>query len=227
MWRMNRIALCLGVALAGVLVTGCKHGPATTLKIVPFELPPGYTKVENPEQGLAIGAPPGWGIGAVSTMDVGGLAGMDPSSMGGGDFAAKMEKANEEQAKADVKALEAKGIYLSIIDKGARPVVGEERTRCQIYKQDMGGNAQLEDATKKIQDDLINEDAPQMIDLPIGKAVKIHAHNVNRDGGNVDKYYYGLVNGQNMYIVRFVTEQASNDLDNISMIAMKSLRISK
>lgn len=210
------------IAISILIIAGCKHGPPVTVKKAPFQLPNGWKKWDAPEQGISIAAPAQWAIGTSQTVFITSMT-EDPSASN----QAKIDKANEDRGRADVQALAEKHIYISCVNRNVTRIVGETATHFNIKKETGGGNAQMEDVLKLINDDLTNEDAPTYVELPIGKAVKVHAHNVLKDGGEVDYIDYGVVNNSDMYIVRFSTEQQGFDLDKEASAIVQTLRIDK
>lgn len=226
---MKLFALC---AIASLLLTatGCKHNPKLTLKHTPFELPQNWSRVENADEGIVVAAPAGWAAGDPNSIGPGDLMGgaadlgSNPNAQG---FVSEMQKEDAEQTKKDLAALAAKGIYISVVDKQIKPIPGEARTHFQVQKYPQSGNASLDDAVAQMKDEL-NEDAPKAVDLPIGRAMMIRAVNDLKDGGIVTHLEYGLADGPNFYIVRFVTEeQPANAIEDIAPDVMKSLRIDK
>lgn len=229
----NSLSLVVATLVALSLV-GCKSGPKLTLKKESFTVPQGWMPFENSEQGIHIAAPSNWGIGTSTTSDTPSSALSDlAGSMGSngeqasGQIAANAEKEAENEAKAEVKALEPKGIFVSAMDKNVRFIPGETRTYFNVKKITVGGNAQMDDVVKAINEELINEEPPTYVDLKIGKAARIHAHNVLKDGGETDHIAYGLVNGGDIYIVKFATEQQGYQLDQTASAIIDTLRIDK
>lgn len=247
MLRMNRTATYFCAALSLLVIAGCKHGPATVLKKAPYEAPSNYTRTDNTAQGIAIGMPPGWtSIGDLlkeaeakqkqASTPAPNLGSPPPGSPGSENaelakqldaLTSQMGRNNVEEIRQFIKEKEAIGVYIYCFNPGVKSVAGEDETHYSVEKQTVGGNAQLEDVIAKINDDLKGEDPPQMIDLPIGKVARIHAHVKLSDGGEVTRVYYGIVNGSDYYIVRFVTEEQGLDIDNIANEVIKTFRVTK
>jgi hypothetical protein len=232
---MIRRLSTLAILFVTLTLSGCSHGPKTTLKNVPENLPADYTLLQKPEQGISIGAPPGWALlGAKKDKkadDPGTQPGTQPG--GQGDFQAELDKMadkmDEESAAKIQKRVEdmaAKGIYIYVTNSGIRPIVGEEETHFLVKKESVGGNAQLQDVADEIAKD-VNGMKPETIDLPIGKAVRVSGKVTRVDGGEVKTVTYGLVNGSDKYIVRFVTEEAGINMEEIAAGVMPTLRITK
>lgn len=83
----------------------------------------------------------------------------------------------------------------------------------------------LEDAAKEAKDDLLNEGAIQYVELPIGKAARLEAKNTKIDGGELFQVVYLVVNGEEVYNIRFTTQNSPSGVQQIEKEVMNSLRI--
>ena len=219
------IILIFALALAG-----CSKGTKTTLKTAPQNLPPDFSLLEKADQGISIGAPPGWVmLGAPKPKSVEPPPSPGSAGDSGAQFDKLMNSIDEESAaaiKKRVDSLEGKGIYVYAFNSGIKRIPGEEETRYIVKKESVGGNAQLQDVSDKIAKEVNGEMKPQSVELPIGKAVMVHGKVTRQDGGIVTTVTYGLVNGGDEYIVRFVTEEPL-DMESIAASVMPTLRITK
>jgi hypothetical protein len=223
-------------ALAALSIVGCKKsGPPVTLNKVAFELPQGWVKAEVPDKGISIGVPPGWKtlqamlaeIESAPPVTIPSGSGNDAQMADLNKMLGQMGQADADEIKALIKDKEAQGVYIYCPSTSVKFIPGEELTRFSVEKQSPGGNVQMQDVVDKINEDLRNEEAPVPVDLPIGKAMRIRSFVTNKDGGEVTRYYYGLANGGDFYVVRFVTEEKNPGFDKIADEVVKTLRIDK
>jgi hypothetical protein len=232
---IHRISLLICV-FAALSLAGCKKsGPAVTLTKVPFELPQGWSKAEAPDKGITIGVPPGWKSLQAMLAEAESSQPVAIPSGTAGDAGQMTDQMNQllksvgqmdaEEIKAMIAEKESKGVYIFCPSTSVKFIPGEEQTRFSVEKQSPGGNVQLQDVVDTINEDLRNEEAPVPVDLPIGKAMRIRSFVTLKDGGEVTRYYYGLANGGDYYIVRFVTEEKNPGFDKIADEIVLTLRI--
>ncbi|MFI5386125.1 MAG: hypothetical protein ACHQ50_08395 [Fimbriimonadales bacterium] len=227
MIRFSRYAI---VMVASLLVVGCKSGPRTTLKSVPFDLQLGWTKHENSAKGFTVGIPSGWASRQMLLEEAKKApplpgAGTDPQAAQMDRLMAAMSQADVAAIEAHIKKDESQGVYLYCVNQGVRQIVGEAQTHFSLEVQNVGGNAQMDDVVEMLKKDTNGKEPPHPVDLPIGKAMKVQSRTTLVDGGEVTRVEYGLVNGSSQYILRFVTEEANNELDKTADDVAQTLRI--
>jgi hypothetical protein len=233
---VNRLSVLICV-LAALSLAGCKKGgPPVTLNSVPFELPQGWIKAEVADKGISVAMPAGWTTLQAMLAEAESQQPVAVPSGSGSDaqmaeqlnqITKQMGQADAEEIKALIADKEKQGVYLYCPCRSVRFIPGEEETRFSIEKQSPGGSVQIQEVVDKINESLRNEDPAVAVDLPIGKAMKVHSLVTNKDGGEVTRYYYGLANGGDYYIVRFVTEEKTFGLEATADQIMKTLRIDK
>lgn len=211
------------LAFVAIVLAGCKSNPAIALKDAPIgTIQPGWTKIENAEQGMSLYAPPGWKVGAATSMDLPSMGGM-----GEGDSSAFLAKMQEEQDKADAEAakeLESKGVYISVINKGSKAIPGEERTRFTVKRVDEGGNVAMDEVTDMVKK-YTGEAAA--VTLPIGAAMRGTSSVTLKDGGVVTKVAYGIPDGKSIYMMEFITEESPEVIMGIEKQVAESFRAKK
>lgn len=228
--------LCLLVAVALLSISGCKSGPKTELKKIPFDLPQGWRKADRPAQGFSIGVPGEW-ISLNALLAEAEAKAQEraatPSTPGdSSDVAKQLEQfslamgADQIEAlKSRIAAKEAKGVFVYCVSRGVRQVIGEKETHFSVEKKTVGGNAQLKDLGEDIHKEVNGAGAVEGIELPVGKAVKVSGQQTLVDGGVVSSIVYGLVNGGDEYIIRFVTEEQALDLKRIADPIVQTFRV--
>ncbi len=220
---MNRYLLLFASL---IVLAGCKKNPPLAVKDAPIgQIPQGWERLDNLDQGISLYAPPGWKIGAGTSMDLPDLTSM------GGDTNQNLEQmqaqAEAEQDKADAeaaKALEKKNIFLSVIDKNIKPIPGEERTRFFVKRVDEHGNVTMEDVAEEVKS---LAGTASSVTLPIGPAQRGLSTETRKDGGVVTLICYGIPAEDHIYVLEFITEEAPDTIKSIEQQVAESLRIKK
>jgi len=204
---------------------GCKHGPTLVTKDPgPAQMPADWKLAQSSDKTVSLGVASGWRQGAPGSMNVAEMAtsgmgteGMSPEGMSQLD---KMQQESDAQAAAD---LEKKGIVISCIDS-SKPIPGEARTQYRV-KREKKGPMSLEDATAAEKGQQIGAGAPTYVELPIGKAGYLHVTDNLKDGGVVTKIIYIVCNGEDVYTISFITENAASTIESIADPVIQTLRI--
>ena len=209
-----------------VVFSGCKHGPLVVTKDPgPAQLPQGATLAESSDRTASLVVPNGWRRGGPDSLSAPSLGDM-MGSMGGSGSSdlqngiASSEQAGDAQMAAD---LEKKGVLIWINDS-SKPIPGEERTHFSV-KLLKGERKTLEEAVEDAKGDLINEAPPTYVELPIGKVGRLQAKNTKIDGGELNQVLYLIVNGSDVYKIRFATQNGDTVIPQVEDQVMQSLRI--
>jgi hypothetical protein len=164
--------------------------------------------------------------------------------MGGFDLGGMMESGEQQQLpqelqqmsadfqnsanEAEIKQLEdlaKKGVLIHVIAEGAKPIPGEARTRFYVKKTTEGGPMSLVDAAEKERGQYAFKPKYDTIQLPIGEAIRCKQSNGLRDGGTLHQISYVVVDGNDMYSLRFVTQEAAQTIESIAEQVAQSWRI--
>jgi hypothetical protein len=204
-----------------ILFSGCKHGPVVVTKDPgPAQLPQGAILAESSDRTVSVVVPNGWRRGGPDSMSAPSLGDMMGSMGGSGGGIGSSDQAGEAQTAAD---LEKKGVLIWINDS-SKPIPGEERTHFSI-KLLKGEGKSLEEAVEDAKGDLINEAPPTYVELPIGRVGRLQAKNTKIDGGELNQVLYLIVNGNDVYKVRFATQNGDTVIPQVEDQVMQSLRI--
>jgi len=217
--------LCLSL-----VIVGCKGGPKSVVKYPgPAAIPDGATLAESSDRTVSIMVPPGWNRGGPSSNPLGSLRDMGTDSStselpsGTRDLANSMASQDQAAEAEEAAELEKKGILVWVNDS-TKPIVGEERTHYSV-KLVKDAGASLEQAAQDAKADLIDEGAPTYVELPIGKAARFQTKNIKVDGGELNQILYIIVNGVDIYKVRFATQNGEQAINLIEKPVIDSIRI--
>lgn len=187
-------------------------------------LPGGWDQMKSDTFPVSVGVAPGWKIGPAGAFNSLVSGSTDtPSNDAGQQILDSMKKAAEEDAKAQMKSLEKKGILL-ICNDGSRPLPGEVSTEYFLKHETRPGNLDLEEAAGIIKSDLLGASAPETLDTPLGKAAKISCEITTIAGDKVHKIVYVFVDGRELYTLRFACT-GDDKIKDIAEPVMKTLRI--
>lgn len=216
---MNKVLLA---SLLVVFAVGCKKGPVIVVKDPgPAQVTQGTQIAESSDKSVSIMVAPGWKRGSPNSSSMPSLGGLE----GMGEGMGSAPPSNEETAinAEEAADLEKKGILIWI-NGSSRPIPGEQRTYYRV-KVKKDGPMSLEDAATAAKDDMMNESAPQFIDLPIGKVARLEGLTKKIDGGELYEVIYVVVNGEDVYSVKFGTQEQPTIIQGIEKDVMNSLRI--
>jgi len=229
---------CFGMALlAAFVAVGCKSAPVVHLKDPgPAALPAGWETADSPQDGVSIGVPSGWRPGtgrAIMASDlmssgVDSGAGSDPNAAsdpnsGLGAMVNNMqEQSNLEEAKA-MEELRKKGTIIHVIDS-SRPIPGEERTRYYVKKFTHDSDYPLDEAAADEKEAMKNEEKPETVNLPVGKAIRYYAQFKTIGGDTVTHISYVLADGKVSYVVRFAQTGENPTITGIDRQVMETFR---
>ena len=214
---------------------GCKPGPTEHVKLVPLTLPTGWVVIEDKGQGISVAIPPSWKAGTGTASDLSSMMnnGVDPSTAGQvdpnsalGQIQGSMEGSAKLDEAKEAARLAAKGIYLSATD-GSRGTIGETRTSLDLKKVAHDGSYSMEDAVADEKDSLrgLGAGDPKPIKLPIGNAVKFNAEATTRGGDKVNHIHYVVVDGKNVYVLRFRSTNNPQAIQSVADDVVNTLRI--
>lgn len=228
---LKRCTASLMIASVILLTFGCKKvEPHFAVAAPTPTMTTGWNYIVNNEQGLSIGAAPGWAEKDPNVPETLSQLGVDQqkSMMGGNSELEKMAEEGNNKAKADEEAKkkerEGKGLYLTLYLQ-TKGTVGETTTRYSVKKVTGSGPASMDDAVQMAKDDMTNENAPTDVTLPIGPAKRIESDLSLKDGGTVTTIKYAMVNGNDTVIVTFITEADPNLIKTIEKPVMESFRV--
>ena len=229
----------VGVGILAFALTGCKSGPELHVSVAaPAVLPVGWSTAQTSDSSVSVGVPGGWRVGvdtganslADMTSDLGspnnGTQGGDNSAFGQEmqKMAADMDAKNKQEEADGLAALTKKGVVLNVIN-GSKPIPGEKRTRFYVKVKHQGGSLSRDDAINIEREHYAFKPKMFEVTLPIGKAVKCIADNEMRDGGSLHQISYVIVDGGDIYSLRFVTEEGVETINSIADQVANSLRI--
>lgn len=207
------------------VVFGCKKGPVVVTKdpgAAPLQQ--GWQLAESSDKTVSMGIAPGWRRGGAGSMNMMEFATSGMGNEGSSEAFNQQIEAEQQKNDAEVAAeLEKKGIVISCID-GSKPIPGEARTQYTVKREKIGPMS-MEDAAQAVKGNLTNEGDPKFVEIPIGKAAYFHITNTMKDGGVVTKIVYVVCNGEDVYTVSFVTENAASTVDSIAEPVIQTLRI--
>jgi hypothetical protein len=213
-----KIALLASIFL--VFAVGCKKGPMAVVKDPgPAQLSAGAVLAESSDKTVSIAIPSGWKRGSESSFSMPSMSDLG-SGMGSEQSTPSTEEsANEAEEAAE---LEKRGILVWANDS-SKPIPGEERTHFSVKKIDE--SMSLDEAAEAAKGNLINEGAIQKVELPIGPAARLEAKNTKKDGGELFTILYVVVNGNQVYNIRFTTQNGPTAVQSIEQEVINSLRI--
>jgi hypothetical protein len=227
--------------LVALALVGCNSGPALQVKQVPDQLPGGWTLAMSDDNKARLAVPHGWRQGVDRMMDPTGMGDIGDltsfANMQGGDpqmsqamselgqMAKDLEKMSEEAEREALAKLAEKGIILNVIYVGGRPTPGETRTRFFVQHKSFGGNVSMEKAAKEESGFFFGRPEFQSVQLPIGEALYCKTTDKMRDGSEMHKVSYVVVNGKDMYSLRFVTQEPETVITSIAEQVAQTLRI--
>lgn len=230
---MNK-GLLLGIA--GLISVGCAIGGGVQTNKVAFVLPSGWAKAESTGKEATVGVPPGWRHGVDRLMEPGAMTTPDPNAPQNPQMTAEDKKTMEgfanvmnqlsQQAEADeLDRLAKRGVILHCISTGAKPTIGEERTRFYLKKQTQNSNWNWPDAAATERDKYLHKPVPKQVKLPVGEATRMEETRQQVDGSSYTIVSYLIPNGRDLYTLRFVTQEAATQVTSIEKQVAESLRI--
>jgi hypothetical protein len=226
---VNRLVCAVLVLTVGAV--GCKH-PAPALKNPgPATLAPGWTPVSDAESGVSLVLPSGWRVGVprnIPTLPTTGgeeaapPSGMDPALA---QMAQGMEAENAEAEKKELARMrEKEGIVLHCVD-GSKPTIAEEPTRLYVKRVPDVGFGELNDAAVAEQQDQKRNMKKEMVDLPVGKAMKLTAKGQNRIGDEECHVSYLFLDGNDEYVLRFASTNNPDAILSIEKQVAEGFRV--
>jgi hypothetical protein len=234
MAKRGMIIGCFVVIFVGSLM-GCKGGPA--VHVVSAQTPTlesGWTTARSEDGKVSIGVPPGWRVGAdTAGNSISDLMKQAGGGAGGGNpqlgqdlqqMASSFDEKNKKEEADALDALAKKGIILNVIN-GSKPIPGEKRTRFYVLVKHLGGSVSRDDAINSEREHYAFKPKMLEVKLPIGPAVKCVADDTLRDGGSLHQISYLVIDGGDLYSLRFVTEEAAETITSIAETVAGSLRI--
>jgi len=208
------------------------------VKAIPDQVPAGWALGKSADGAVRIGVPSGWRVGVdkmSSPLDLGGSQNSQPpdpqlqNSQLGQDLqkmAADMDRRSDQMEQKELKSLADHGILINVITMGSRPTPGEARTRFYVKRKGLGHPASLLEAAEMERGEFEHKPTPLNVVLPIGPALKMSETRTLRDGGEFHQTSYLVVDGEDVYAIRFITEESPGIVDSISDQVVRSLRIS-
>ncbi|CAN5642472.1 hypothetical protein BH11ARM2_BH11ARM2_25450 [soil metagenome] len=214
--------------LSPLFLLGC-HGPAAKLtKAAPAALPQGWTLVESAQDGVSIGAPPGWRQGVPKMFDVTGMlgdSGSDPNASPDAQrFADELKQQDQQDENKRLEKLRSEGILCHCVN-GARPTIGEEPTRFYVTVEKPGGSLTLKEASDMEKEHLLEGGAGKDVTLANGKAWRFESRTKTRGGDDLLKISYVLAHDDRKYTLHFVSTNDPVSIEGIERPVAESLRI--
>lgn len=215
-----------------LLLAGCKH-PGTTLKAA---APPdlgasGWTTAFDRESGVSIALPPGWRVGVAHAFNPADLMGGNPDLGAAGgpaqEMGAQLVREDAAREKAELQTLrEKQGIVLHATD-GSKPLPPEEPTSIAVKKEPGVNYGSLDDAAVAEQQDGHREMKKSVVDLPVGKAVRLVAQGQNRIGDVECHVSYVFLNGPDAYVLRMTSTNNPDAIMAVEKGVAQSFRLAK
>ncbi len=216
---------------------GC-GGPAIQAKQVAFSLPTGWTKGASDDGSIELAIPAGWRQGVDRMMEspmLGAGSGLPDSGVPqtSDTEAAKaieglsnsMTQMSNEAEQEELERLKKKGIIVNVITQGAKPVIGEARTRFYVQKYSQGGNWNWDAAHDNEREKYLHKPVAKEVDLPVGKVHRMEETKTLVDGGVFNIISYLFINGKDLYALRFVTQEQASVIQSIEKEVANSVRI--
>lgn len=213
----------LFASLLLVFAMGCKKSPVVVVKDAgPAQVPQGTQIAESSDKSVSIMVASGWKRGGPNSMSMPSLGGLGEmgEGMGSGAPIVPEDTALDAQEAAE---LEKKNILIWV-NGSSRPIPGEQRTYYRV-KMKKDGPMSVEDAAKEAALDMLNEGAPQFVELPIGKAARLEGLTKKIDGGELFEIVYVVVNGEEVYNIKFGTQESPSAVQTIEKDVINTLRI--
>lgn len=221
------------LGLSFLLLAGCKHGSGIALKNPgPAPLPAGWTLASDAETGVSVGLPGGWRVGVPRMIEPQSTAPteegaptnqpMDPAiaqlSQG---MQAESEAAEKQQL---AKMREKDGIVLHAVD-GSKPTIAEEPTRLYVKYIKDAGWSDLDEAGHAEASSQHREMEKQIVDLPVGKAMRLSAQGRNRIGDEECHVNYLFLDGNDAYVLRFSSTNNPSAILSIEKDVAQTFRL--
>jgi hypothetical protein len=228
------------LSFALVILFGCSKGPEIKVTQASSQLPAGWQPAVSDDGKVEVGVPSGWRQG-VDTIASGGdlapagmgMAGEMPAPQATGDasldkslseMSAEANKTSKEMEQKQLAKLKEKGIVINVIN-GSKPIPGEARTHYYVKIKKMGGNITPEEAKEETQKTFLHKVTPTEVKTPIGTAYRFEETRQLVDGANYTEINYAIINGSDLYVLAFVTEEQSTAITQIDKDVIQTLRI--
>lgn len=195
-------------------LVGCGKREVTKLKAAPDpQVPAGWSvhRVDAANFGLA--APDNWQVPRDPGMDVNTLQNLSNPAVSYGLAPGK------ESTTAEA--------VLFLADKNVRPIPGEPMTSISVTRRLESGGANVTDEADDVAREYTKIHERNSIELPVGKAVEIKAVTGTRGGDTIRHIDYVLVNGEEVFVIRFVTTQSASTLTDVARPVMETFRVFK
>ena len=211
-------------------MAGCKHAAPALKNPGPAAVVAGSTPVADAESGVSLLIPIGWRVGVPRNMptlpttgeEAAPPSGMDPALA---QMAQGMEAENAEAEKKELARMrEKEGIVLHCVD-GSKPTIAEEPTRLYVKRIPDAGLSELNDAAVAEQQDAHRNMKKEIVDLPVGKAMKLTAKGQNRIGDEECHVSYIFLDGNDEYILRFASTNNPDAILSIEKQVAQSFRV--
>jgi len=211
MGAMRSVVFLSVIALLGLV--GCTKKEITKLKAAPDPtLAAGWVVHRIDAIGCTFAAPENWvipkdGIG----MDAQTLQNLSnpATAIGAGG--------NESSA--------ASADYF-LVDRNIRPIPGEPATSMIIRRQVRSGGANLKEEADTVAEEYMREERTPLT-LPIGPGEQIRAAVGSRGGDTYRHIDIILVNGEDVYTIRFVSSQSMDAIKSVALPIMETFRVHK
>lgn len=123
------------------------------------------------------------------------------------------------------KGASGSGASLILANTDYRPIPGEPRTQFTVFSYVSKGGTSLQVEADRVAQDYARPSGRATIDLPIGKCEEILATTGTRSGDTVRHMDYVLVNGENVYIFRFVTTYDLSVVKDVARPILETFRL--
>lgn len=232
--KREGLTLCLFTLVVGQF--GCSSAGGLQTRRVAFVLPQGWVKAESDDKGVAIGVPSGWRYGAnsmfgvtnpfesIGTSDSNGPPISPEDKKSTEDLMKGMSQVVKEDERRNLEALAAKGIILHCVSTG-KPTIGEELTRFYVKKKSQNANWTWPEIDVSEQDCFLTKQKSTEVKLPIGLAHRMQATWQLVDGSNYSQISYLVPNGNDLFVLRFITVESQDIIVRIEKEVSDSLRI--
>ena len=138
------------------------------------------------------------------------------------------QQMQQEDAEAEKKTLarmrEKEGIVLHCVD-GSKVTPAEEPTRLFVKYLPNAGQATLEDAGHAEASDQHREMKKEIVELPVGKVMRLTAQGQNRIGDQECHVSYIFLDGNDEYVLRFASTNNPDVILSIEKQVADSFRV--
>ncbi len=201
--------------LCSLALMGCAKKEVTKLKAAPDPVvQQGWVVHRVDSAGFTLAAPDNWefpkeGVG----LDAQTLQNLGNPAVGAGMSSGQ----TSSTAGAD----------LFLADRNVRPIPGEPLTSITVKRTVKSGGANLTQEADDFASQYVRVKAKETLDMPIGQIVEIEAVQGTKGGDTYRHIDYVMVNGEDVYTVRFVSAMSLDAIKAIARPVIETFRVHK